>query len=41
MSLLVQAQTLAPLRDTRLPRLISGQQRLPDTEALIAKANPR
>jgi len=30
-----QAQTLATLRDTLLPRLISGQLRLPDAEALI------
>ncbi|MDO9046881.1 MAG: restriction endonuclease subunit S [Methylobacter sp.] len=30
-----QAQTLAVLRDTLLPRLISGQLRLPDAEALI------
>ncbi len=27
-----QAQTLANLRDTLLPRLISGQLRLPDAE---------
>ena len=31
-----QAQTLATLRDTLLPRLISGQLRLPEAEALIA-----
>jgi type I restriction enzyme, S subunit len=31
-----QAQTLATLRDTLLPRLISGQLRLPDAEALAA-----
>jgi type I restriction enzyme S subunit len=30
-----QAQTLTSLRDTLLPRLISGQLRLPDAEALI------
>jgi type I restriction enzyme S subunit len=30
-----QAQTLATLRDTLLPRLISGQLRLPDAEAMI------
>jgi type I restriction enzyme S subunit len=30
-----QAQTLATLRDTLLPRLISGQLRLPDAEALL------
>ncbi len=29
------AQTLATLRDTLLPRLISGQLRLPDAEALV------
>ena len=29
----LQAQTLATLRDTLLPRLISGQLRLPDAEA--------
>jgi type I restriction enzyme S subunit len=33
-----QAQTLATLRDTLLPRLISGQLRLPDAEALIEEA---
>jgi len=31
-----QAQTLATLRDTLLPRLISGQLRLPDAEAAVA-----
>ena len=31
-----QAQTLATLRDTFLPRLISGQLRLPNAEALAA-----
>ena len=31
-----QAQTLATLRDTLLPRLISGQLRLPQAEALVA-----
>lgn len=30
-----QAQTLSALRDTLLPRLISGQLRLPEAEALI------
>ena len=30
-----QAQTLATLRNTLLPRLISGQLRLPEAEALI------
>jgi type I restriction enzyme, S subunit len=33
-----QAQTLATLRDTLLPRLISGQLRLPDAEALANSA---
>jgi len=33
-----QAQTLATLRDTLLPRLISGQLRLPDAEVLIEEA---
>lgn len=33
-----QAQTLASLRDTLLPRLISGQLRLPDAEDTIAEA---
>jgi type I restriction enzyme S subunit len=32
---LEKAQTLATLRDTLLPRLISGQLRLPDAEAMI------
>jgi type I restriction enzyme S subunit len=32
------AQTLATLRDTLLPRLISGQLRLPDTDAIIEEA---
>lgn len=31
-----QAQTLTTLRDTLLPRLISGQLRLPDTEEAAA-----
>jgi type I restriction enzyme, S subunit len=31
----MQAQTLATLRDTLLPRLISGQLRLPQTEAAL------
>jgi type I restriction enzyme, S subunit len=34
----LQAQTLATLRDTLLPRLISGQLRLPQAEALVDKA---
>jgi len=33
-----QAQTLATLRDTLLPRLISGQLRLPEAEALMEEA---
>jgi type I restriction enzyme S subunit len=33
-----QAQTLTQLRDTLLPRLISGQLRLPDAEALLEEA---
>ncbi len=33
---LQQAQTLTTLRDTLLPRLISGQLRLPEAEALLA-----
>ena len=33
-----QAQTLATLRDTLLPRLISGQLRLPQAEAMLEKA---
>ena len=35
---LIQAQTLATLRDTLLPRLISGQLRLPEAEALLEGA---
>lgn len=35
---LEQAQTLANLRDTLLPRLISGQLRLPDAEAMVSEA---
>lgn len=34
---LQQAQTLATLRDTLLPRLISGQLRLPEAEAALAE----
>lgn len=34
----LQAQTLATLRDTLLPRLISGQLRLPEAQALAAEA---
>lgn len=33
---LVLAQSLASIRDTLLPRLISGQLRLPEAEALAA-----
>jgi len=33
-----QAQTLATLRDTLLPRLISGQLRLPEAETAVASA---
>jgi type I restriction enzyme S subunit len=32
-----QAQTLATLRDTLLPRLISGQLRLPEATTLLAE----
>ena len=35
---LTQMQSLATLRDTLLPRLISGQLRLPETEAAMADA---
>ena len=34
----LQAQTLATLRDTLLPRLISGQLRLPEAEAALEEA---
>lgn len=34
----LQAQTLAILRDALLPRLISGQLRLPETEAALQEA---
>ena len=34
----LQAQTLATLRDTLLPRLISGQLRLPEAQAAAAEA---
>jgi type I restriction enzyme S subunit len=33
-----QAQTLATLRDTLLPRLISGQLRLPEVQAAAEAA---
>ncbi|MDO2949077.1 restriction endonuclease subunit S [Aeromonas simiae] len=35
-----QAQTLAQLRDTLLPKLISGQLRLPEAEELLAEELP-
>ncbi|MUG30518.1 restriction endonuclease subunit S [Aeromonas salmonicida] len=35
----LQAQTLANLRDTLLPRLISGQLRLPEAEAMVEGAS--
>ena len=35
----LQAQTLATLRDTLLPRLISGQLRLPEVQDQISKAD--
>ena len=35
---LLQSETLATLRDTLLPRLISGQLRLPEAQALVAAA---
>lgn len=35
-----QAQTLAQLRDTLLPKLISGQLRLPEAETLLAEELP-
>ena len=34
-----QAQTLATLRDTLLPRLISGQLRLPEAEVSVEEIN--
>lgn len=36
----LQAQTLAQLRDTLLPKLISGQLRLPEAEELLAEELP-
>ncbi|MBL0622544.1 restriction endonuclease subunit S [Aeromonas veronii] len=36
---LIQARTLATLRDTLLPRLISGQLRLPEAEAMVEGAS--
>jgi len=33
-----QAQTLSTLRDTLLPRLISGQLRLPEAQAAAEEA---
>lgn len=35
-----QAQTLTQLRDTLLPKLISGQLQLPEAEALLAEELP-
>ena len=35
-----QAQTLTTLRDTLLPRLISGQLRLPEAKAAIKESLP-
>lgn len=34
-----QTQTLATLRDTLLPRLISGQLRLPDAAVALAEVS--
>ena len=39
-TMLQQAQTLAQLRDTLLPKLISGQLRLPEAEAMLAEELP-
>ena len=39
-TMIQQAQTLAQLRDTLLPKLISGQLRLPEAEALLAEELP-
>ncbi|MFB0953313.1 MAG: restriction endonuclease subunit S [Aeromonadaceae bacterium] len=36
----LQAQTLAQLRDTLLPKLISGQLRLPEAQVLLAEELP-
>ncbi|BBL76262.1 hypothetical protein MishRS11D_33600 [Methylomagnum ishizawai] len=33
-----QAKSLAELRDTLLPKLMSGQLRLPEAEALVEQA---
>jgi type I restriction enzyme S subunit len=35
---LMQAKTLATLRDTLLPRLISGQLRLPEAQSQLEEA---
>ena len=35
----LKAKTLATLRDTLLPRLISGQLRLPEAETILEAAN--
>jgi type I restriction enzyme S subunit len=34
----LKAHTLSTLRDTLLPRLISGQLRLPEAEAMLESA---
>ena len=34
-----ESRTLAKLRDTLLPRLISGKLRIPDAEKLLAEAS--
>ena len=34
----LQVQTLTQLRDTLLPKLISGEVRLPEAEALVEEA---
>ena len=39
-TMIQQAQTLAQLRDTLLPKLISGQLRLPEAEAMLAEEMP-
>jgi type I restriction enzyme S subunit len=37
-SLAADSRTLAALRDTLLPKLISGELRIPDAEALVEEA---
>ncbi len=39
-TMIQQAQTLAQLRDTLLPKLISGQLRLPEAQVLLAEELP-